>query len=251
MQFPTIRGLIDRRILVNYRVDPDVLAPLLPEPFRPKLVGGFGIVGICLIRLKAIRPKFLPAWLGLTSENAAHRMAVEWDDKGSVRQGVFVRRRETNSRLSVWAGGRLFSGLYNHAKFVVEEAGDRFHVAVRSDDGATQVSVRARRMDRWPATSVFGSVQGALDFFAAGSMGYSATPTAARFEGMQLHCERWHGDPLEIEDVQSSEFDNLAIFPRGSIELDSALLMRGIEHQWESQADMCCPARPCAVAASV
>jgi len=38
MQIPVIRGLIDRRILVNYRVDPDVLARFLPPPFRPLLV---------------------------------------------------------------------------------------------------------------------------------------------------------------------------------------------------------------------
>ena len=30
MRIPTIRGLIDRRILVNYRVDPAVLARILP-----------------------------------------------------------------------------------------------------------------------------------------------------------------------------------------------------------------------------
>ncbi len=35
MRIPAIRGVIDRRILVNYRVDPSVLAGLLPEPFRP------------------------------------------------------------------------------------------------------------------------------------------------------------------------------------------------------------------------
>jgi hypothetical protein len=40
MQIPVIRGLIDRRILVNFRVDPDVLTRLLPIPFRPKLVNG-------------------------------------------------------------------------------------------------------------------------------------------------------------------------------------------------------------------
>lgn len=37
MRIPVVRGVIERRILVNYRVDPEVLAPLLPSPFRPKL----------------------------------------------------------------------------------------------------------------------------------------------------------------------------------------------------------------------
>jgi hypothetical protein len=55
MRLPVIEGLIKRRILANYRVDPAVLAPLLPPPFRPKLHAGFAIAGICLIRLDKIR----------------------------------------------------------------------------------------------------------------------------------------------------------------------------------------------------
>ena len=77
MRIPIIRGVIDRRILVNYRVDPVVLAPLLPAPFRPRLIHGAGMAGICLIRLRGIRPLFLPSWLGISSENAAHRTAVD------------------------------------------------------------------------------------------------------------------------------------------------------------------------------
>jgi len=119
MRIPVIRGLIERRILVNYRVDPAVLASLLPLPFRPKLVHGFGMVGICLIRLRSIRPRGLPAWLGISSENAAHRAAVEWEENGVIHQGIFIRRRDTNSRLNSLAGGRLFPGLHHHAQFTV------------------------------------------------------------------------------------------------------------------------------------
>ena len=38
--------------------------------------------------------------------------------------------------------------------------------------------------------------------------------------------------------VQSSYFDDRAVFPAGSIEFDCALLMRGIEHEWHSEADL-------------
>ncbi len=77
LHVPTIHGVIDRRILVNYQVDPAVLARMLPAPFRPKLVPGAGMAVICLIRLRDIRPRGFPASLGLCSENAAHRVAVE------------------------------------------------------------------------------------------------------------------------------------------------------------------------------
>ena len=58
MRVPVIQGIIDRRILVNYRVDagrPSKGSYLLR--FEPKLVNGYGIAGICLIRLKDMRPE--------------------------------------------------------------------------------------------------------------------------------------------------------------------------------------------------
>src|SRR5438445_804140 len=159
MRIPVMRGIIDRRILVNYRVAPDVLAPLLPEPFRPKVVRGLGMVGICLIRLKRVRPAFVPAFLGISSENAAHRTAVEWDDQGTMREGVYVRRRDTNSRLNALAGGRLFPGIHHHAQFTVQETPDRFDVALHSDDGVTSMSVRTRLAVQLPASSIFPNIE--------------------------------------------------------------------------------------------
>ena len=248
MRIPVIRGRIDRRILVNYRVDPDVLAAQLPAPFRPKLIHGRGMAGICLIRLAGLRPAWLPAWLGISSENAAHRVAVEWDDEsghdhpnggGVPREGVYVRRRDTNLWFNALVGGRLFPGIHHRAQFTVDETADRYEVAVASDDGLTNVSVRCRRAGRLPETSLFGSLAEASAFFEAGSLGYSATHDPARYEGLELRCLNWRVEPLEVDAVTSSFFDDESLFPRGSIELDCALLMRGIEHQWHGRADLC------------
>ena len=56
-------GVIDRRILVNFAVDIDVAKAIVPAPFTPKAVNGKAIAGICLIRLKDVRPKGLPAFI--------------------------------------------------------------------------------------------------------------------------------------------------------------------------------------------
>src|SRR4051794_39286347 len=120
MRIPIVRGMIDRRILVNFRIDADVLGRILPAPFRPQCVAdGVGMGGICLIRLKEIRPRWLPSWLGLASENAAHRIAVEWDERGAVRSGVYIVRRDSSSLFNRLAGGRLFPGVHQHSRFSV------------------------------------------------------------------------------------------------------------------------------------
>src|ERR1022692_3805928 len=157
MQIPVIRGLIDRRILVNYRVDPGVLARLLPAPFRPKMVNGAGMAGVCLIRLKNIRPRFLPSFLGISSENAAHRIAVEWDQKGGTKEGVFIPRRDTSSWLNTFLGGRLFPGMHPHAAFQVQEKDDRYRVELNSNDRHTHLLVEGHVAEELPVGSVFGS----------------------------------------------------------------------------------------------
>jgi uncharacterized protein DUF2071 len=235
MQIPILRGLIDRRILVNFRVDPAILAKLLPEPFRPKLVDGFGMAGVCLIRLKHIRPRLLPRPLGISSENAAHRIAVRWNEDGQEREGVFVPRRDTSSNINTLVGGRLFPGIHHHARFESHEQGGRYRVSLASDDGDTHLVVDGHVGTTWPTGSVFPSLQAASDFFQSGSLGYSVASQLGRFDGLELRCLNWSMAPLVVEQIESSYFADPAFFPPGSVEFDSALLMRGIEHEWHGR----------------
>lgn len=229
-------------------MEPDVLARLLPAPFRPKLVNGLGMAGVCLIRLKYIRPRFLPASLGISSENAAHRIAVEWDQNGELRQGVFIPRRDTSSRLNTLAGGRLFPGVHHHARFQVQEEDDHFRVVLDSDDGRTHLLVAGHVGTELPGNSMFTSVAEASRFFEQGSLGYSVTRRPGEFDGLELRSFRWRVRPLVVEEVESNFFKDRKLFPAGSVVFDSALLMQHIDHEWHGRgllvanAEECCRA---------
>ncbi len=227
MRIPTIRGTIDRRILVNFHIDPDTLARVLPEPFRPKLHRGVGIGGICLIRLTHLRPSMVPTFLGISSENAAHRIAVEWDQDGKLRDGVYIPRRDTSSRLNTFLGGWLFPGTHHHARFQVAESEDVYRLRIDSDDGKSHLLVEGSLTTKLPAESVFRSLREASDFFAAGSLGYSATDRAGEYDGLELRTFGWRVEPLAVSCVESSFFDDRSRFPEGSLGFDCALLMRG------------------------
>lgn len=240
MQFPKMRGVIDRRILVNFQIDKDVLARVLPPPFQPKLVGGVGIGGICLIRLKQIRPQPLPAFLGVSSENAAHRIAVEWKANGIYNEGVYIPRRDTSSRLNTLVGGRLFPGVHHHATFDVEERPDQLNVGLTSDDGETYLRVRARPARQLPAGSAFSALDEASCFFEQGSLGYSDTGRIGQYDGLELRTLKWELSPLAVDEVESSFFSDRRRFPRETVTFDCALLMRGIEHEWHSREPLYC-----------
>ena len=238
MRIPILRGVIDRRILINYRVDPGVLANLLPEPFRPKLNNGSGMAGVCLIRLKQIRPRFLPSIFGIGSENAAHRIAVEWDEGGERREGVFIPRRDTSSRINAAVGGKVFPGEHHHARFRVEEGDGRYRVALDSDDRLTHLLVEGGVASGLPGGSIFGSLAEASTFFERGSVGYSVTAKGDEFDGLELRCSGWRVESLAVERVESSFFEDRARFPSGSMEFDCALLMRDIEHEWHGRGSL-------------
>jgi hypothetical protein len=235
MRIPIIRGIIDRRILVNFRVDLIVLARHLPPPFRPKLIGGVGMAGVCLIRLKHIRPRRFPSIVGLSSENAAHRIAVEWEQDDVTREGVFIPRRDSSSRFNVLTGGRLFPGTHLHSMFNVKVHDDRYHIELNSDDGHTHLLVEGSVANQLPPTSIFASLEEASAFFERGSLGYSSTDVPGRFDGLELRSFNWQVQPLDVTKVESSFFDDRTLFPAGSVEFDCALLMRGIDHEWHAR----------------
>jgi len=234
MKMPAVEGIIERRLLINYRVDPDALSKVLPAPFRPKVVHGCGIGGICLIRLAGLRPRGWPIACGLRSENAAHRIAVEWDVDGRTHEGVYIPRRDSNSRINAAVGGRIFPGHHHRALFTVAESRDVFDVALRSVDADTHVAVRARVATQLPSSSIFNSLTEASEFLRGGSVGYSATRERRWFDGLALQIEDWQVEPLDVEHVASSFFDDRLRFPAGTAVFDNALVMRHIAHSWHA-----------------
>lgn len=239
MRLPTIQGIIRRRLLINFRVEPDVIQHQLPSIFRPKLQAGKAVAGICLIRLEQMRPKGMPEFTGLYSENAAHRIAVLWDDNnGATQEGVFVPRRDTNSKINHLLGGRLFPGEQNQAVFTVKESDDEIKLEMQSEDNKVNVNVNGKISDRLPDSSIFSSLSESSSFFERGSLGYSVTSDSERFDGIVLHTKQWQVEALDVSSVYSSYFNDETKFPKGSVHFDHGLIMRNIAHEWHSAEDL-------------
>jgi hypothetical protein len=239
MRLPTIQGVIRRRILVNFRADSGVIQNELPARFRPKLQAGKAVVGICLIRLEHLRPRMMPEAVGLSSENAAHRIAVLWDDEqGVTHEGVFIPRRDTNSPVNYLLGGRLFPGEHHRAEFDVLDTDGELALSMQSLDGTVAVKVEGCGTDEMPSSSIFPDLATTSDFFEGGSVGYSLTHNSGRLDGLRLATSDWRVEPLEVSSVYSSYFSDETHFPAGSVEFDHALIMRNIAHEWHNTEDL-------------
>jgi hypothetical protein len=238
MRVPTIQGTIRRRILANFRVDPQAMQRQLPSRFSPKLHDGFAVAGICMIRLDHIRPKLMPEIVGISSENAAHRVAVLWDEDGSPREGVFISRRDTNSQLNILLGGRIFPGEHHQSSFNVHESDESVSITMKSADAAITVEIDGSIAEELPSTSIFSTLAEASSFFEGGAVGYSVTSDRDRLDGLRLETKEWRVEPLDVRKAYSSYFSDEAKFPKGSIEFDNALIMRNVDHEWHSVDDL-------------
>jgi hypothetical protein len=230
-------ALVERRLLVNYRVDPEVAARHVPPPFRPQLRHGWAVAGVCLIRLGRVRPRGVPAVVGIRSENAAHRFAVERGDRDGEATGVYIPRRDTATWVNAAAGGRLFPGEHHRARFTVDEGASRLRVGFTSGDGtAVDVAVTVDDDPELGPSSLFADLAEASAFFEGSPQGWSAAGRADRYDGVALRTDAWHVTPVRVESVRSTYFDDPDRFPPGSAVLDAALLMRDTPVRWQALA---------------
>jgi hypothetical protein len=227
---PTLRATVERRLLVNYRADPDVVENMLPAPFRPQLVGGSAVVGVCLIRLAHLAPTWAPRGVGLRSESAAHRIAVEWDDADGTHSGVYIPMRHTDSALARLAGGRIFPGVHHTARVEVDEGSDHIDIDLTSRDASLTIGVRTCPQPRL-TSRLFADLEVASAFFEAGSIGWSPGRDGQP-EGVELSTDAWRVAPMAIDTMSSTFLDDPVRFPADAIELDCALLMKDVEVLW-------------------
>lgn len=233
---PTMSGTVDRRVLITFTIDPEAARAVLPAPLRPDLSLGPALGGICLIRVRGLRPavgaaRLVPAF-GLDFEYIVHRVAVEWDTADGVATGVYVLRRDTDSGLLA-AAGRLVPGTPGRAEVGIAADGRRVSLAAQSRDGRMSVAFVGEEAGELPATSVFTGPDSASAFFRCDGVALAddRRPRGG-FAGIRMESEPWQGTPMRCEYVQSSLFEDRAVFPAGSVVLDHALVVRGLPARW-------------------
>jgi hypothetical protein len=229
---PTLEGVIARRVLLNFRADPQVARGLVPEPLEIIERDGYAVVGVCLIRLEHLRPKGLPAFAGLSSENLAHRIAVRYPTAQGMEEGVFVPQRYTDQGLVTVLGGRLFPGVHGRADFRVTETESGLTMDVTTEDSEANVHLVANFVTDWRGSVLFPTFAEASEFLRRGDCGFSCSLKGDKLEGVQLRALKWQMQPLEVKALRAAFFEDRKRFPPGSVEFDCALLMRGIRHEW-------------------
>jgi uncharacterized protein YqjF (DUF2071 family) len=225
-------GVVARRLVVNFRVDPEVAAGLVPAPLEPARLGGAAVAGMSLIRLEQIRPRGLAPIVGLAIENMAHWVAVTAPVEDGRVSAFFVLRRDTESRLVATLGGPLFSAAHHLAQFDVDEDERHLRAKVRTDNGAADVEVEVDWGAAFRGTPCFPSLGAAERFFREFERGFTASETGGLLAAVRLRPSPVRLEPVRLVAARCRYFEDPKRFPEGSVTLDGALGMRSIPYEW-------------------
>jgi len=219
-----LRGRIEQRYLLVYRVDPAAAAPLLPDDSTPLVYRGSTLVTLCLTRQEAPWNRIV-SWPRRTRDHMAWRVPVERGDP--PRRAVWVARRETSSWLAARFSGALTRGTYRHARFAMRDDGARIDLAVALGGGTEVLSLRARRTGELRG-SIFATARQAHEYLAFAGPVHPPDPLAPMLDRLDVG-DGWSVEPLEVETMHVPRFEDLGLFPEGTVEFDSLFQLTQVQ----------------------
>lgn len=225
--------LVDRRILILYRVSAAVWEQLLPAR-EPQGGSDPALAGIAF-RRRTVRSRLLPARLG-TSHCATHFVRLCNGLRPSAVPGVWALRHDSSSRWQVW---RAAPGTGHHARFQVVDQSDSLELVGQSDDRQMHLMLKARVARELPAASIFRSVPQVAHCLTNDLAGLGLVTPADGREPAHV-WRRLRLEPLDVIRLESSFFDCWRRSTPGSIEYDSAFLLREDQLAWSQEGTFCC-----------
>jgi hypothetical protein len=212
---PLGRRPVRGRLLVVYRLAPTLVAELLPDGLRPRLLQGFAIGAACYTRLGAT-PLFR---LNERKENGgsdhlAYRFAAE---TGEGEPSAWIARRETSSWLEARCGAKLLRGEYGRSAFRVTESAFAVELAVEGEHGE-EFYLRGEAAGAAQG-SLFAGPQALEEFLGSDQCVRPYDLFAPEADELDL-AQHFAPEPLAVFEARSAYFDES--FARGAVELDSA-----------------------------
>lgn len=227
--FP-VRTVFRHCALANFRIEPDALARVLPEPLEPALAHGRAWLSVVIAEMEKLRPVGVPRALGFTYNQIVYRAVVDCDG----RRGVHFLRSDADSRIMCLGGNLMSFFRFNHGKVDIRPTPSRLRVdansrAPRPVVVSAEFDLAATSGDL-PASSVFGSMDESKRFLV---------------ELFDAFAPRSGGNAVDLVSIERNDWavrvvPNTGIYsfmgpdgPFGSAaELDSVFVVDDLHYRW-------------------
>jgi hypothetical protein len=230
-------GDVRERFLLTYRVDPRAVRALAPGPFEPVVRDGVAFAGVCLVEMRGMRPRGLPARLGFADHEAVYRLIVEYESPTLGRLRGIVAPRSDAAHPLIVVGGRFLSHYgFHHARIEKRRRGNHVLLRHRTADGGgdldAELAVDPERR-ALPLGSCFASLDDAVDFLVGMRHSFSWDRRRQVVHRSLIRHAPWTMSvALPLRPPRLAYFAGEPFRHYGGAELDSVLQMRDVPHVW-------------------
>lgn len=213
--------------LVNFSIEPAVLAAALPTPLVPDTYGGRAWLSVVIARMERMRPVGVPGMLGITYNQVVYRAVVRCGD----RRGVHFLRSDADSRIMAALGNAMSFFAFHHARIIFGDhaAGT---VSVRSADGTADIEARfANPRPRLPSSSAFADLDEAKQWLV--ELFDAFHPRTPRLvDVVSIRRNDWRLTVVDDEIGRYAFMDGSGMFPRGTTAIDSIFAVKDLTYRW-------------------
>jgi uncharacterized protein DUF2071 len=173
----TMVGTLDRCWLSVYQTPIEEARALLPRELEPVTHGGCAFWNVLVCHLHRMRPKPLPAFLGVSYWHVAYRLYARFNPaSGPALEGLYFLRSDCDSRLMTGLGNLLTDFRFHTAGIEVVEEAPLVRLTVCSPDAPAAATLDRAQPPQLAAHSAFASLEEAAAFLKYQPRALSITP---------------------------------------------------------------------------
>ncbi len=228
-----IAAHFDFTLTLTFSVPAEKLRPLLYPGLELDTLGDeTGFVAVAMVQTRDLRPEWMPAFCGRDFFLTGYRIFVRRRmANGRNVRGLQVLRSDTDRRMMCVLGNVMTHYRYHHAAIEVGEDGADLRIKVRSDDGRSDLDVRAfRDRDGLPAGSVFRDEKTARRFAGPMPFTFSYEPTTGNLLKVEGQRTNWHPRLVQVEAGRVDFLRHLDL--DRDARLANAFLIEDVSYRW-------------------
>lgn len=236
-QYFNVQAHFDYSLVLAYAFPQSILAPLLPPALKVDTYQEeWGFVAVALVKVKGIRPTFLPSFMGNDLFLVGYRIFVRYDNPPHKRRrGLYVLRSYTDQWPMVLKGNLFTNYRYQHCRIEELQQTQKISIRLRSKSGEGDLLLRANTdpaHQALPLGSPFPDLKTARRF--EGPMPFTFSYEAATHSYVIIHGRRsqWHPRPVEVLEADISLLRQ-APFNQATPLLANAFIVEHIPYEWK------------------
>ncbi len=220
----TMVGRLDRCWQFIYHTPVDEARRILPPPLEPITHKGIAFWGVVMSRVGVMRPKPLPALVGVSYWHIGYRLYARFRDI----EGIWFARSDCDSALMTVAGNWLTDYQFHNATMACLGVNGSSELLVDSLGGQAWVSLHPQTATRLPPDSAFATLDEAARFLQYKPRGISVSPDGSvNIVQIERDESAWRTRLIEIPPACYWEF-----FHDKNVQPEIGYEVEPIAYQW-------------------